>query len=106
MPVQAVINDAIQHPSNPSDTLPAGATIGQSTFSPTSFPTYGDATVAYQVKFPISYSGLNIDAYVDLIASAKGRAAVLMSFQSVGQPFPTDQAQHYTDLVVGRLMNT
>jgi hypothetical protein len=68
-----------------------------------SFPTYGDATVAYQVKLPVSYSGLNIDVYVDLIVSIKGPASAQMSFESVDQPFPTDQAQHYTDLVVGRL---
>ena len=104
--VQAVINDAIQHPSNPQDTLPAGASVGQTTFSPMSFPTYGDATVAYRVKVPVSYSGLSIDAYIDVVASIKGRSAVTMLFEGVTQPFPTDQEQHYTDVVVGRLTNT
>jgi hypothetical protein len=58
------------------------------------------------VKIPISYQGLNITAYLDQIIAIKGRAGVTMSFEGVGNPFPTDQEQHYTGLVVGRLTNT
>lgn len=104
--VQAAIHDAIQHPSNPKDTLPAGASVGQTTVSRMSFPAYGDGTVAYQLKVPVSYSGLNIDLYLDAVASIKGRAAVTMYFEGVSRPFPTNQEQHYTDLVVSRLANT
>ncbi len=104
--VAAVVNEAIQHPSNPSDTLPAGAQVGTTTVSPMSFPQFGDKSIAYQVKVPISYSGLSIDAYVDVIYSIKGRAGVSMEFEGVTDPFPVDQAGHYTGLVVDRLTNT
>ncbi len=104
--VAAVINEAIQHPTDPSDTLPAGAKVGTTTVSPMSFPQFGEKSVAYQVKVPISYSSLSIDAYVDIIYSIKGRAGVAMEFEGVTDPFPVDQAEHYTGLVVGRLTNT
>jgi hypothetical protein len=104
--VAAVINEAIQHPTNPSDTLPAGAKVGTTTVSPMSFPQFGDKSIAYQVKVPISYSSLSIDAYLDVIYSIKGRAGVSMEFEGVTDPFPVDQAEHYTGLVVGRLTNT
>jgi hypothetical protein len=104
--VQAVISDAIQHPSNPSETLPSSAKLGAATVSPMSFPQVGDSSVAYQVQVPVSYEGLNVTIYLDAIYSIKGRADVSMTFEGVLQPFPSDQEQHYTSLVVGRLTNT
>jgi hypothetical protein len=104
--VADVIDEAIKHPTTPSDTLPAGAQIGSTTVSQMSFPTYGDKSIAYQVKVPVTYSGLSIDAYVDLIFSIKGRAGVSMTFEGVTDPFSVNQAEHYTGLVVGRLTNT
>jgi hypothetical protein len=104
--VAAVINESIKHPTNPSDTLPAGAQVGTTTVSPMSFPQFGDKSIAYQVKVPVSYQSLSIDAYVDIILSIKGRADAAMSFEGVTNPFPVDQAEHYTGLVVGRLTNT
>jgi hypothetical protein len=104
--VQAVINDAIKHPTNPSDTLPSDAKLGAATVSPMSFPQFGDSSVAYQVKVPVSYKGLDITVYLDDIFSIKGRAGVDMTFEAVLQPFASDQEQHYTSLVVGRLTNT
>ena len=104
--VGEALDDAIKHPTNPSDTLPAGAQVGTTTVSPMSFPQFGDKSIAYQVKVPVSYSGLNIDVYEDIIFSIKGRADAAMSFEGVTDPFPVDQAEHYTGLVVGRLTNT
>jgi hypothetical protein len=104
--VRAEINEGIQHPTNPSDTLPAGAQVGTTTVSPMSFPQFGDKSIAYQVTVPVSFQSLSIDAYVDIIFSIKGRADAAMSFEGVTDPFPVDQAEHYTGLVVGRLTNT
>jgi hypothetical protein len=103
--VTKIINDAISNPSSGS-TLPAGAKIEPVTVQQMSFPTFGDRTVAYQLKVPISYSGLSFALYLDEISVIKGRADVAMSFQAATSPFPTDQEQHYTGLVVGRLTNT
>jgi hypothetical protein len=104
--VTSLINDEIEHPTGTDNTLPSGAKVGASTVSPMSFPQVGDSSVAYQVKVPISYQGLNVTAYLDLIFSIKGRADVEMSFEGVSDPFPTVQEQHYTELVVNRLTNT
>jgi hypothetical protein len=32
-----------------------------------SFPTYGERTIAYQVKVPVDVNDLNLPAYLDLI---------------------------------------
>jgi hypothetical protein len=104
--VTALINQEIKHPTGTDNTLPNGAKVGAATVSPMSFPQVGDSSVAYQVKVPISYRGLNVDAYLDLIFAVKGRADVEISFERVSDPFPTLQEQHYTGLVVSRLTNT
>ncbi len=101
-----MFNDEIKHPSNPADTLPSDAKLGTATVSPMSFPQTGDKSVAYQVKVPVSYKGLDVTIYLDEIVSIKGRAQVAMSFEGVLNPFPSPQEQHYTGLVVGRLTNT
>jgi hypothetical protein len=104
--VGALFDQAIAHPTNPSSTLPAGATVGTPTVSQMSFPQFGDKSVAYQLKVSVSFQSLSIDAYVDIIFVLKGRAGVTMYFEGVSNPFPIGQAQHYTGLVVGRLTNT
>ncbi len=38
--------------------------------------------------------------------SAKGRARVSETFGAEGDPFPADQIQHYSELVVNRLTDT
>jgi hypothetical protein len=104
--VTAAVNQEAKHPSDPNNTLPPNLKFGTATVSPMSFPSYGDKSLAYRVKVPITYQGLSIDAYVDLVVAIKGRADVLMDFEATSNPFPTDQEQHYTGLVVSRLTNT
>ena len=104
--VAAVIDDAIKHPTKPSDTLPAGAKVGTTKVSQMSFPQVGDKSIAYQIDVPVSYGGLSLHAYLDEIFVIKGRASTAMTFQGSSEPFPVDQAQHYTELVVGRLTDT
>jgi hypothetical protein len=103
--VSTAIEDAIKHPPSGS-TLPSGVTFGKSTVQQMSFPTYGDKTIAYQLKIPVDYNGLSFAAYLDVISVIKGRGDVAMSFENSNDPYPTDQEQHYTGLVVGRLTNT
>jgi hypothetical protein len=100
--VQTIIKSAAHssHSSAPTNHF------GQLTFVPLSFPTFGDATIAYRVEIPISYSLLTITEYLDLVFSIKGRADALLFFSSTDNPFPADQEQYYTGLVVGRLKNT
>ena len=108
--VQAAVNAeilyAIQHPSNPSDTVPSGLTFGNPTVAQMSFPTLGDQTVAYRVTVPIMYQGLSPDAYVDFVAIQKGRAVAVMTFEGVATPFDSSMAEQLSTLTVGRLANT
>jgi hypothetical protein len=104
--LNTVIDNEIKHPSNPSDALPAGATIGKATVSRLSFPQIGDRSTAYQAAIPISYKGLNVKSLVDEVFVIKGRASVDLSFEAAGSAVPTNQQQHYTQLVVNRLTNT
>jgi hypothetical protein len=101
-----VINDAIKHPTNPSDTLPEGVTVGTPTVSPMSFPQFGDKSTAYRTTIPISYKGLNLTAYLDQIFVVKGRAGVNMSFEATVTPYPAAEEERYTALVISRLTDT
>jgi hypothetical protein len=102
-----VMKAALEPTKQPTSgsTLPAGVKYGQPTVQTMSFPTYGDKTIAYQLKVPTDYNGLSFDGYFDVISVIKGRAGVVMSFNS-SPAFPPYQEQHYTELVVGRLTNT
>ena len=103
--ISKVITSAIQNPSTGS-TLPAGASVGSVTFAAMSFPTYADASKAFRLTIPITYSGLTLSAYFDLILVEKGRVVVSMDFLGAGQPFDTAMEQQLTSLVVGRLTST
>jgi hypothetical protein len=101
--VTSEINDRIEHPESPADTLPKGSKIGDATVAEMSFPNLGDRTVAYRVTVPITVSGLSIKLHLDTVAVGKGRAGVSLQFQGVGAPFPTEDAQKYAQLVLSRV---
>ncbi len=104
--VNEVVSYEVDHPSNPSDTLPSGATVGNATFSQMSFPSYGDESLAFQLAIPITVSPLNITVYDDAVFVQKGRAAVEMTFTSTVSPFDPTMAEQLTSAVVGRLSGT
>jgi hypothetical protein len=99
------VDYALKHPPSGS-TVPSGLSVGQSTAGQMSFPSYGSKSIAYQVKIPVTLKSFPATVYLDEIIVIEGRAAVAMSFQATVSPFRTDQEQHYTGLVVGRLTNT
>jgi hypothetical protein len=100
--IKSLITNEFAHPSNPSSTLPAGATVGNVTFSPMSFPTYGDASSAFRMTVPISYRGLNFSGYFDIVFVKKGRAAISTQFFGSETPFDSSMEQQLTGLVVER----
>jgi hypothetical protein len=104
--VKTEIAYALQHPSNPSDTVPSGLTFGSPTVAQMSFPTLGDQTVAYRVTVPIMYQGLSPDAYFDFVAIQKGRAVAVMTFEGAVTPFDSSMAEQLSTLTVGRLADT
>jgi hypothetical protein len=104
--VEKLVTYAANHPSNASDTLPAGTTFGTPTVAPMSFPTFGDESVAYRVTIPVNTKSLTVSFYLDTVTARKGRAGAGLDFEGVGTPFPSDQEEHYTTLVVDRMANT
>ncbi len=98
--------DQIQHPSNPSDTLPAGVGLGQVTVAPLSFPQTADGTVAYRVTVPITGGGISISVYADLVATLKGRAGAMLFLSGTGTPMDPTLERNLTNAVVGRMANT
>jgi len=104
--LRGLVNSEIQHPSNPSDTLPAGATIGTVTFAPMSFPSYGDRSSAFRVTIPISFNGLTLSGYFDLIVVQKARAVISLQFFGNESPFDASMEQQLTGAVVGRVAST
>jgi hypothetical protein len=104
--VQKLVSYAIAHPSDPSNTLPPGATIGASTVAQMSFPAFGDQSIAYRVTIPVNVKGLTVSLYLDIISATKGRAGAELDFEGVGTPIASDQEEHYVGLVVGRMANT
>jgi hypothetical protein len=104
--VSKIVTYFLEHPENPSDTVPAGLTLGTPEVAQMSFPTFGDKTIAYRVTVPIQYGPVTVNAYIDTVFAIKGRAGVQMAFQGLDTPFPVDDEQHYTETVVGRLTDT
>jgi hypothetical protein len=104
--VKATVSQVLAHPSNPSDTLPLGMTLGSPMVAPLSFPTLGNQSVAYRVTIPITGSSLSLSLYVDLIIAQKGRAIALLTFVGVLNPFDPSLEQHLSTLTVGRLADT
>jgi hypothetical protein len=104
--IAKVLDYFLEHPENPEDTVPPGVTVGTPTVEPLSMPAIGDQTVAYRLTVPITSDVISVTAYVDIIVAIKGRAAVEMTFESLATPFPVEDAQHYMELVVGRLTDT
>ena len=72
--VAAVLNDAIKHPTDPSDTLPAGAQVGTDHGVANVFSAVRRKEHRLSSQGASLLLGLNIDVYVDIIFSIKGRA--------------------------------
>jgi hypothetical protein len=104
--INTLITSEIQHPSNPSDTLPQGASVGKTTVQPMSFPTIGDQSVAYRVTIPITYGGMSVDGQIDIVASQKGRAIALSEFTAFGTPFDSAMEVQLSTLTASRIAST
>jgi hypothetical protein len=84
----------------------AGVTVSTIAVSRLSLPQFGENSVVYQFQVPITDNGEEVTAYLDGMYSIKGRARVSATFAAEGDPFPTDQIEHYSELVVNRLTDT
>jgi hypothetical protein len=73
------------------------------TFDRLSFATVGDDVAAFRSTIALSAQGIDVDLFVDFVAVRVGRAGITMTFQSQGAPFPVDEAERLTRVVVDRV---
>jgi hypothetical protein len=101
--VATFVAESVASQDDPSQTLPGDVTIGDVTIGEVLVEPAGDDVVAYRVTLPMSVSGLELDAYVDIVAVRSGGSIAGLTFQSLFEPFPAEDVEHYIDLAVERL---
>ena len=94
---------SLSHPASPSQSVPAGISLGEPTTTRVPFSPAGDATVAYRFVVPIEGAGSPINVYGDFIFAAKGRAGTLLTVESQGAPPDSQLEQRLLAAVVSRL---
>jgi hypothetical protein len=97
-----VIRKGLANPG-PEERVPSGVSFGDVSTQRISYPTVGDATVAYRVALPLEAAGERSTVYTDFVVAIKGRARTMLAFLSLGSPFPSDLAAQLTQAVVERL---
>ncbi len=95
--------DEIDNPSDPTDTLPEGTSLGEITVSRLNVAAAGDDLAALRVIVPLSVESFEISLYADIVLIRKGRALSGLFFQSLFDPFPIDQLESLTALSADRL---
>jgi hypothetical protein len=88
---------------DPSQTLPGDVTIGEVTIGEVLVEPAGDDVVAYRVTLPMTVTGVSLDAFVDIVAVRSGGSVAGLTFQSLFEPFPAEDVEHYIGLAVERL---
>jgi hypothetical protein len=101
--VSTFVADNFASQDDPSQTLPGDVTIGKVTIGEVLIEPAGDEVVAYRVTLPMSVSGLDLDAFVDIVAVRAGGSIAGLTFQSLFEPFPAEDVEHYVGLAVERL---
>lgn len=100
---RAVITDRIANPPTPADSLPKGASVGEVTFGRLNVAPIGDQLVAYRVTIPISVEALAIDFFIDIVLARQGRSIASVQFESVIEPYATEELDRIVALAVSRL---
>jgi hypothetical protein len=77
--------------------------MGDPAFERVDIPSLGDDAVGFQVTIPLAAAGQEIELVLDLWAVRVGRAGITMTFQSPAGPFPAEEAERLTRLVIDRL---
>jgi hypothetical protein len=94
----AALGDCITKAFNIGELDTDKASYSDASFSPLSFTTYGDRTVAYRFKFHVQVKGQTGigsqgDAYLDVIYVLQGRVGFSVVATDVFSPFDTTQLQ-------------
>ncbi|HET6810311.1 MAG TPA: hypothetical protein VFH50_04810 [Acidimicrobiales bacterium] len=101
--LRTFLTSSLSHPATPSQSVPTGIGLGDSTTTRLSFPTSGDATVAYRFEVPIEGAGSPLTVYGDFVFAAKGRAGTVLTVESQAAPPDRTLEQKLVSTVVDRL---
>jgi hypothetical protein len=101
--VRTNVAQMMENPDDPTDTLPPGVTIGDVTIERLDPNPAGDEVVGYRATVPIETPSITVDSYIDIVAVRVGGSLSGLTFQSVFEPFPTADLDHYLAVAVERL---
>ena len=73
------------------------------TIEPLDLAPAGDELAGYRITLALTVSGVTVDAFVDVVIVRSGGSVAGFTFQSVFDPFPAAEVEHYIDLAVDRL---
>lgn len=88
---------------DPAQSTADAVTIGDVAIEPLRLAPAGDELAGYRVTLALAASGITLDAFVDIVIVRSGGSVSGLSFQSVFEPLPADDVEHYIDVVVARM---
>ncbi len=89
--------------TDPSQSTPEGVTVGDVTIEPLRLAPAGDELAGYRITLALTVSGATVDAFVDVVIVRSGGSVAGFTFQSIFDPFPPAEIEHYIDLAIERL---
>ena len=78
------------------------ATVGAAKVEPLSVGEFGEKTIAYRVSVTVSARGISLDVYIDFVFIKVGNVGIMLSTQSLSQPFDNDLRTQLLNAVVDR----
>ena len=93
----------LDDPSRVASSSPDAVTVGDVTIEPLDVATTGDELAGYGSPSSSTTSGITVDAFVDAVLVRVGGSLSGFTFQSVFEPFPDDDIEHYIGVAVERL---
>ena len=99
----AAANAVIKSRGQSGLTLPLGASIGEISVVPLSFPMFGNKTAAFRVTIPVTVSGVIVNIYTDMVLFQVGGALVELEFGATKSPLKSAIEEQLVRDVVGRL---
>ena len=88
---------------DPTTSTPSDVTVGDVTIEPLEVAPAGDELAGYRVTLPLKVFETDVEAFVDFVVVRAGGSLAGFTFQSVFEPFPADEVEHYIDVAVARL---
>lgn len=101
--MQQTLDAMITSPSDPTESFPGDTELGKVTVEPLQVPAVGDDAAGYRIVVPLTTQGISFDIILDAVVIRSAGALAGVSFQSVLEPFATEDIDHYVELAAERL---